>query len=220
MIGKGDQTRGNLFYLNLDDAAYLIAKIDDVWLWHKRLCHVNFDNLISISNKKRVRGLPKLKKLDNVICKQCQLGKMTKSSFKSKTYASKEILEIVHTDLCGPIEVQSYKGDKYIMLFVDYYSRMMTVMYLRRKSEAFEKFKMYLARVEKETGKRLKCLRLDRGGEFTSNEFEVFYKDRGIKRQTSAPRTPPQNGIAERRNRSIMDCARTLMIKKNVALKY
>ena len=80
--------------------------------------------------------------------------------------------------------------------------------------------KFYLARVEKETGKSLKCLRSDRGGEFTSNEFEEFCNDRGIKRQTSTPRTPPQNGISERKNRSIMDCARTLMIEKKVALKY
>ena len=75
-------------------------------------------------------------------------------------------------------------------------------------------FKWYLARVEKETGKSLKCLRSDRGGEFISNEFEMFYNNRGIKRQKSAPRTPPQNGIAKRRNRSIMDYARTLMIEK------
>ena len=81
-------------------------------------------------------------------------------------------------------------------------------------------FKWYLARVEKETGKNLKCLRSNRGGEFTSNEFKEFFNDRGIKRQTFAPRTPPQNGIVERRNRSILDCARTLMIEKKVALKY
>ena len=81
-------------------------------------------------------------------------------------------------------------------------------------------FKWYLARVEKEIGKSLKCLRSDRGGEFTSNEFEIFCNDKEIKRQTSAPRTPPQNGIAKRRNRSILDYARTLMIQKKVALKY
>ena len=81
-------------------------------------------------------------------------------------------------------------------------------------------FKWYLERVEKEIGKSLKYLRSDRGGEFTSNEFEMFCNDRGIKRHTFAPRTPPQNGIAERRNRYIMDCARTLMMEKNIALKY
>ena len=125
---------------------------------------------------------------------------MTRSSFKRKTYTFKEILEIVHTDLCGPIDVQSYKGDKYIMFFIDYYSRMMAIMFIKKKSNAFQMFKWYLARVEKEVGKSPKCLRSNREGEFTSMKYEMFYNDRGIKRQTSAPRTPPKNGIAERRN--------------------
>ena len=141
----------------------------------------------------KVRGFPKFKKPDNIMCKQCQLGKMTKSSFKSKTHTSKGILEIFHTDLCGPIDVQSYKGDKYIMLFVDDYSEIMTDMFLKQKYEAFQMFKWYLARVEKETGKSLKCLRSNRGGEFTSHEFEMFCSNRGIKRKTFAPRKPPQN---------------------------
>ena len=71
LIGKGDQLRSNLFYLDIDDVTCFVEKFDDTWLWHKRLCHVNLDNLISISHMKRVRGLPKLKKPDNVICKQC-----------------------------------------------------------------------------------------------------------------------------------------------------
>ena len=82
LIGKGDQTKSNLFYLDMEDATYLIIIFDDMWLWHKRLCHVNFDNLISINNMKKVRGFPNPKNLDNVMCKQCQLDKMTKSSFK------------------------------------------------------------------------------------------------------------------------------------------
>ena len=80
-------------------------------------------------------------------------------------------------------------------------------------------FKWYRARVGKEIGKNIKCLRSDRGGEFTSHEFELFCNDRGIKRQTSTPRAHPQNGVAKRRNRSIMDCARSLMMEKSVALK-
>ena len=163
------------------DVACFVVRFDDVWLWHKR-CHVNFDNLISINKMKKVKGIPKLKKPNNIMCKQCQLGKMTKSSFKIKTYMSTNILECVHTDLCRPIGVQSYYGDKYFILFVDDYSRMMTIMFLKQKSDAFQMFKWYLARVEKETIKILKCLRSDRGGEFTSNEFEIFYNDRGIKR--------------------------------------
>ena len=106
---------------------------------------------------------------------------MKNSSFKSKSYTSKEILDIVYTNLCGPIEVKSYEGDKYIMLFVDDYSKMMTAMFLKKKYYAFQMFKWYLERVEKETGKNIKCLRLDRGGEFTSREFEMFCNDRGTK---------------------------------------
>ena len=96
----------------------------------------------------------------------------------------------------------------------------MTIMYLREKSEEFEKFKWYLARVEKEIGKRLKRLRSDRGGEFISNEFNNFSIERGIKKKVLAPGTLEQNEIAERRNRHIMGYTRTLMIEKNIAIKY
>ena len=102
-------------------------------------------------------------------------------SYLSKNFTSKDVLEIVHTDLCGPIEVQSYKGDRYIILFVDDYSRMMTAMFLKKNSNTFQIFKWYLARVEKEIGKNLKCLRLDRGGEFTSKEFDMFCNVKVIK---------------------------------------
>ena len=146
---------------------------------------------------------------------------MENLAFKSKTHTSKEIPELVHTNLYGPIDVQSYKGDKYIILFVDDYSRMITIMFLKKKKiDAFQMFKWYLARVEKETRKILKFLRSNRGREFTSNEFEILCNDRGIKRQTSTPRTPPQNGIIERRNKSIIDCVRTLMMENNIALIY
>ena len=107
----------------------------------------------------------------------------------------------MHTNLCGPIGVQSYNGEKFFILFVDDYSRMMTVVYLREKLEEFKKFKWYLARVEKEIGKRLKFLRSDRGGDFISNEFNNCCIERGIKRYVLAPSTPEKNEIDDRRNR-------------------
>lgn len=110
--------------------------------------HANLDNLVSVNKLKRVRGLSKLKKVDNVLCKQCQLGKMTKPSFKSNTHTSKGILDLVHIDLCGPINMQSYKGDKHIILFDDY-SRMMTIIFLNKKFNAFQMFKWFLARVKR-----------------------------------------------------------------------
>ena len=83
------------------------------------------------------------------LCKNCQIGKMGKTSFKSKNYHSEEVLELVHIDLYGPIGIESYSGDKFFILFVDDYFRMMTVMYLKEKLEASQKFKWYLARAEK-----------------------------------------------------------------------
>ena len=80
-----------------------MVKFDDVWLWHKRLFHVNFDNLVNINKMKKLRGLPKLKKLENTMCNKCH-------SFKRKNHTSSEILELVHTDSCGPITPQSYYG--------------------------------------------------------------------------------------------------------------
>jgi len=182
MIGLGKEIKGNLFYLDLGDCSCLIAQLEESWLWHKRPCHVNFDNLVKIRKHRRVRGIPKLKKPDVDLCKNCQIGKMGKTSFKRKNYWFEDTLEIVYTNLCGSIGVESYSGEKFFIIFFDDYSRMMIVMYLREKSKAFEKFKWYLARVEKEIGKRLKCLRLDRGGEFVSNEFNNFCIERGIKR--------------------------------------
>ena len=96
----------------------------------------------------------------------------------------------MHTHLCEPIGIESYSGEKFFILFVDDYSKMMIVMYLREKLEAFEKFKWYFPRVEKETRKRLKCLRSNRASEFISNEFNNFCIERGIKSQVLAPGTP------------------------------
>ena len=83
---------------------------------------------------KKARGLPKLKKLENVMCKQCQLGKITKSSFKRKKYTSIDLLELVHTNLCGHINVKIYYGDKYFVLSIDDYSKMIAMMFLKDKS--------------------------------------------------------------------------------------
>lgn len=108
------------------------------------------------------------------LCKNCQIGKMGKTSFKSKNYYSKEVLELVQTNLSGPIGIEIYIGNTFFILFVNDHSIMMTVMYLKEKSKAFQKFKCYLERVEQGTRKKLKCSTLDRGGEFFSNEFNEF----------------------------------------------
>ena len=104
-------------------------------------------------------------------------------NFKVKVYQStSHPLELVHTDLCGPARTKTLQGELYFMLFIDEFSRMTRVTFLKNKFEAFEKFKLFKAKVENESGHKIKCLRSDNGGEFTSGEFKIFYEENGIKR--------------------------------------
>ena len=117
LVGSGKKIKINLFYLDLGECSYFIAQVEESQLWHRRLCHVNFDNLVKVRKHKRVRGIPSLKKPDVGLCKNCQIGKMGKTSFKSKNYQSEEVLEIVHIDLCGPIGIESYSGEFFFHSF-------------------------------------------------------------------------------------------------------
>lgn len=114
--------------------------------------------------------------------KQCEMGKMMKSIFKRKAYCSNDILELVQIYLCAPNGVQRYYADKYFILFVDEFSRMMTMMFLKERFDAFQIFKWYLDSIKKETGKSLKFLRSNRGGKFILDELNIFYNGKGIKK--------------------------------------
>ena len=133
VIASGTKIKGNIFDLSTTSKSCLIAQVDESWLWHRRLCHVKFDNIIKISSTQLVRNLPKLIKPTNNICKECQLGKKSRFPFRSKQNCSNEVLELVHTDLCGPSRVKSLQGDRYFMLLIDDYSRLMWVTFLREK---------------------------------------------------------------------------------------
>jgi transposase InsO family protein len=111
----------------------------------------------------------------------------------------------VHTDLVGPTTTKGLKGEKYFMLLVDDYTRMTVVCFLKSKSEAFENFKIYKEMVENEMDSKIKCLRSDNGGEFTSKEFMDYCNSHGIKRQFFVARTPQQNGVVERKNRTVLE---------------
>lgn len=109
---------------------------------------------------------------------------------KRSTWRAKEVLELVYSDICGPINPTSTSGKKYVLCFIDDYSRKAWVYLLKEKSEAFSHFKQFRRRIETATGKRLKCLRTDRGGEYTSTEFSDYCKEQGLRRQLTTAYTP------------------------------
>ncbi|GAU46952.1 hypothetical protein TSUD_281870 [Trifolium subterraneum] len=157
-------------------------------------------------------------------CTVCLLGKHPRSSFKSNLpMRSSEVLNVVHSDNCGPIDVLSTGGNKYFITFVDEYSRMIWLYHIKAKSEAFEVFKRFKTLVEKQSDKSIKVPRTDGGGEYTSKEFENYCKDQGIIHEVTTPYTPQHNGLAERRNRSILDMARSMLkdkVSEEVWSKY
>ena len=153
-------------------------------------------------------------------CESCLEGKMTKRSFGAKGNRAEDLLEIVHTDVCGPMNVKAQGGYEYYVSFIDDYSRFGYVYLMHRKSETFDKFKEFRAEVEKQLGKSIKTLRSDRGGEYLSDDFLGHLIENGILSQLTAPGTPQQNGVAERRNRTLLDMVRSMMSYSTLPLSF
>jgi transposase InsO family protein len=139
---------------------------------------------------------------------------------KKSTWRATQKLELIHTDICGPITPTSNSNKRYILLFIDDYNRKAWVYFLVEKSKAFNFFKCFKFMVEKETWLFVKCLRTDRGGEFISNKFNDFCKHSGIKRQLTTIYTPQQNGVAKRKNRTVMNMVRSMLFDKNIPKNF
>ena len=216
-------SKNRLFSLNIqnDIAKYLKACYKNAsWLWHLRFGHLNYGSLELLSKKSMVRGLPYIKHPDQ-FCEGCLLGKQFRNSFPKESYSrAKKPLELIHTDVCGPISLSSLGKNNYFLLFIDDFSRKTWVYFLKQKSEVFEAFKTFKAAVENESGQKIKALRSDRGGEFTSKEFQEFCAISRIRHFLTVPRSPQQNGVAERKNRTILDMARSMLKSKHLLKEF
>uniref|UniRef100_A0A2N9HZR4 CCHC-type domain-containing protein n=1 Tax=Fagus sylvatica TaxID=28930 RepID=A0A2N9HZR4_FAGSY len=148
---------------------------------------------------------------DDTLLWHMRLGHM-KVRFKTATHKTKGILDYVHSDIWGPVRTPSKGGAQYFMSFIDDYSRKAWVYFLKNKSEAFAKFKIWKAEVENQTGRKIKCLRTDNGTEYRDGDFLKFCEEHGIKRHFTVRKTPQQNGVAERLNRTITETARCLRL--------
>ena len=199
-------------------------------IWHCRFGHLNGTDVDKLVKSNMVVGMKmaagKSGDADTEKCEGCALGKMAKTSFPKKSLnRARKPLEIVHTDLCGPMQVPSHGGSRYVLTFTDDYSRYTTVYFLQYKSDTLNKFKDYISLMENTSGHKvrklnIKTLRSDNGGEYTSNEFERFCADKGISREFSNPHCPEQNGVAERFNRTMIESARSMLYHAKLPLKF
>jgi transposase InsO family protein len=190
-------------------AAVVESEDDDTLLWHMRLGHISERGMRELHKRNLLTGI-KSCKLD--FCKYCIMGKQGRVRFKTATHKTKGILDFMHSDIWGPVRTPSKGGAQYFMSFIDDYSRKAWVYFLKNKSEAFAKFKIWKAEVENQTGRKIKCLRIDNGTEYRDGDFLKFCEEHGIKRHFTVRKTPQQNGVAERLNRTIIETARCLRL--------
>lgn len=188
-----------------------LNRLGDSATWHARLGHVATGTMKTMINKEIVTGIPDID-VEKEMCASCLLGKQTRQSFpKATLYRASQALELVHGDLCGPISPSTAAKSRYVFVLIDDYTRYMWTILLREKGETFDKFKHFKKRVEQETGNVIKIFRTDRGGEFCSQDFQAFCDIHGIKRHLTAPYSPQQNGVVERRNHTLMEMTRSIM---------
>ena len=144
-------------------------------------------------------------------------GKQHQSSLpQASHFRAMSPLELVYMDICGPITPSTLGGSRYFLPIVDDFSRLMWVSMLKLKSDAMREFKCFKALAEVEKGKRIQCLRSDKGGDFTSEEFTEFCISQGIKRHLNATYSPKQNGVVERKNRTFLSLVRSMLKEKDL----
>ncbi|GJS38012.1 putative ribonuclease H-like domain-containing protein [Tanacetum coccineum] len=215
----GDR-ESNLYTISISDMAAsspvcLMSKATSTksWLWHRRLSHLNFGTINDLTRLDLVDGLPKFKYGKDHLCSACERGKSKKASHPLKLIPSDHSkLELLHMDLCGPMRVASINGKKYILVIVDDYSRYTWVYFLHSKDKTLEIIKKFIAQAQLNYKAKVCKIRTDNGTEFQNANLKAHYKKLGIMQQFATDRTPQQNGVVERRNRTLVEAARTMLI--------
>ncbi|KAH0751737.1 hypothetical protein KY285_004885 [Solanum tuberosum] len=214
--------RKNMYVADLktgheDDLTCLSAQNENDDLWHMKLGHVSSSLLNKLVSRDLVRGLPKLKFSEDKVCDACVKGKQIRSSFKpKKQVSSSRALELIHMYLCGPVKIQSRSRKKYILVIVDGYSRFTWTMFLKSKVETPEVLMTFFKMIQIKLNCMIAGIRSDHGTKFENSKLDSFCAENGIHHNFSAPRTPQQNGVVERKNRTLADIARTMIIESKI----
>lgn len=205
LLAKVRRAPNRLYYLNIDIArpvCLAACESEHAWRWHTRYGHLNFQALRRLSSQSMVRGLPPIDHV-NQLCDVCLAGKQKRTSFPQQSaHRANERLELVHGDICGPIEPTTPGGKRYFLLLIDDMSRYMWLTLITSKDEAVAAIKKFKAHTELERGRKLKVLRTDREGEFTSIEFGEYMADQGVHRQLTALTRLSKMGLSNAETRA------------------
>ena len=215
------QMEGKSFVLNLMEEEQVAVHKEDstTMLWHQRLGHVHHAALLLMQKNNLGEGLPELEE-ELSTCAACQYGKQTRLPFpQNKAWRATQKLQLVHTDVGGPQQTPSLNGSKFYIAFIDDHTRMCWIYFMKFKSEVADIFWKFKAWVENQSRCKLQVIRSDNGTEYTSKKFNKFCENAGIEHQLTAPYTPQQNGVVERKNRTLMEMTRCLLHDKGLPKK-
>jgi transposase InsO family protein len=222
IVARGERERGSGLYrlvakqstpeLHQVEINLTSSVLDLTRLWHHRLGHLNFQGLHLLSASGIITGLPYLPILKE-ICLGCQFGRQTRESFPSHTLnRSQKPLQLLHTDLCGPMQTMSQGGNYYFIVVVYDYSRYVWIRFIKEKSQGPAVLIQLITLLENQLEQKVRVVRSDRGGEFIADRFVAFCDSKGIARQLTNAETPEQNGVVERMNRTLLERARSMCI--------
>ena len=190
----------------------MVAKSDMGWLWHRRLAHVGMRNLAKLQKKGHILGLTNVVFEKDRLCSACQAGQQVGASHPAKNIlTTSRPLKLLHMDLFGSTAYVSIGGNKYGLVIVDDFSRFTWVFFLQDKSEVQGIVRKFIKRAQNEYELKIKNMRSDNGSKFRNTNIEEFLDEEGIKHEFSAPYTPQQNDIVERKNRTLIEAARTML---------
>jgi hypothetical protein len=193
-------------------ATSLMAKSDVGWLWHRRLGHVGMRNLQTLVKGEHVQGLTNVNFSKDRPCSSCVAGKMHEKNHPKVTIiTTSRPFELIHMDLFGPPTYESLGGKKYCLVIVDDYTRYTWTFYIKKKNEVQGIFIDWTTQVERQYATTILAIRSDNGTEFKNYTMDEFLSIEGIRHQYSAAYTPQQNGVVERKNRTLIDMARTML---------
>ncbi|KRZ49861.1 Retrovirus-related Pol polyprotein from transposon TNT 1-94 [Trichinella nativa] len=194
-----------------DDKRLIFDQKEVVAEWHRRMGHRDPEAIRKLNKEKLANGIDICKCDAENDCEICLTGKMTSTPFPKVANRAKKQVELIHSDRCGPMPTATPSDHRYMMTFIDDYSRFTVVYLLKTKDEAVDRIKDYVATLHTKFGRNPVTLRTDNGREYVNQRLRNFLREKGIEHQFSAPYTPQQNGVAERKNRVLVEMVRCML---------